>query len=209
MCTALHAALYTCSPDASHVLGGGGGHRGARLGGGGRGVGGRDVLEWGEGGLGPMILCTKMARPEFPNCEFRSYLRWSLWSGGGVGRRGAPPAVHSHSNTSLVTHGSASPINNSTSRRWGSPGWRSVASAGGRRPTAGGCVLPIGRWRGRCQGPAGPPCGALGKGGRTAGGISGGHPPRPDPPPPSPLPEPPLPSPAPPPPPPGGPPANF
>ena len=37
----------------------------------------------GVGGLGPKKLCTKMARPDCPDRQFRSFPRWSLWSWGG------------------------------------------------------------------------------------------------------------------------------
>ena len=42
----------------------------------------------------------KMARPDFPDCKFRFFPRWSLWSAGGGGGN-PPPTVYGHSNTSL------------------------------------------------------------------------------------------------------------
>ena len=39
----------------------------------------------GEGVWDPKNLCTKTARPDFPDGEFRFFPRWSLWSGGGGG----------------------------------------------------------------------------------------------------------------------------
>ena len=64
---------------------------------------GREVFEAGEGGgLGPENLCTKMARPDFPNGKFRFFSRWSFWSGGGPPP--PPPTVHGHSNSSPGGH---------------------------------------------------------------------------------------------------------
>ena len=64
-------------------------------GGGGRGEGiggaawhtlaGRAVLKGGVGGEGvwnPKVCVPKMARQDFPSCEFHFFPRWSLWSGG-------------------------------------------------------------------------------------------------------------------------------
>ena len=45
----------------------------------------------GGGGLGPKSVGTKMARLDFPNDTFCFFPRWSLWSGGGGGFRGATP----------------------------------------------------------------------------------------------------------------------
>ena len=36
----------------------------------------------GGGAWVPNVCASKMARPEFPDCKFRSLPRWSLWSGG-------------------------------------------------------------------------------------------------------------------------------
>ena len=46
----------------------------------------------GRGGGGvwdPKVCVPKMARSDFPDCKFRFFPRWSLWSGEGGG--GAPP----------------------------------------------------------------------------------------------------------------------
>ena len=40
----------------------------------------------GEGVWDPKVCVPKRARPDFPNCKFRFFPRWSLWSGGGGGR---------------------------------------------------------------------------------------------------------------------------
>ena len=49
--------------------------------------------EEGMGSGTPKVGAPKMARSDFPNCKFRCYPRWSLWSGagrGGARGRGGP-----------------------------------------------------------------------------------------------------------------------
>ena len=49
----------------------------------------------GGGGLGPKSLCTKMARQDFPNGNFRFFPRWPtlVWRAGGGGSRGGNPPL--------------------------------------------------------------------------------------------------------------------
>ena len=51
--------------------------------------------------LGPTVCVPKVARPDFPDCKFRSFPRWPLWSGEG-GEVPPPPSrtVYGPSNTS-------------------------------------------------------------------------------------------------------------
>ena len=47
----------------------------------------------------------KMARPDFPNCKFRCFPRWSIWSAGGEGISGEPtppPLVFGYSEDALL-----------------------------------------------------------------------------------------------------------
>ena len=59
-------------------LGGGGGGRGLREGG---GSGNQKFVC--QNGLGTKSLCVKMAQSDFPNSKLRFSPRWPLWSGGG------------------------------------------------------------------------------------------------------------------------------
>ena len=60
-------------------------------------------MGWGTGS-GTQKFVHQKWHSHFPNGRFRSFPRWSLWSGGGGGVQGGPPSiVQGHSNTSLAT----------------------------------------------------------------------------------------------------------
>ena len=83
-------------PSGLCLSGGGGG------GGGPEGAPGKYQKGPGGGGVWDPEFCVpKMARSDFSNGKCRVSLRWSLWCGGAGGYPPLPPAVYSHSNTSL------------------------------------------------------------------------------------------------------------